>query len=204
MKRCNAEETGSCSGGYEPDTPGRCNTCGGSYYGGHAWAQWSSAGNGTHTRSCTNYCREVDTAKCTGGKDLAPKRSARRVVAIRRKRPKQPCSGAARSKNPHLHGKGLERLRNLRPLQLYHLCGTARTEILFGIQQSKIHPPVRNPARLLHRNLLRRDYTTYVERPALKHDLRQRVIKAPTCTQMGWAYSAVSAATIPPLRCCPY
>ena len=68
-KRCNAEETGSCSGGYATcDSLGMCNTCGGSYYGGHAWGEWSSAGNGTHTRSCTNYCREVDTAKCTGGK----------------------------------------------------------------------------------------------------------------------------------------
>ena len=66
---CDAEETGSCSGGYATcDTLGMCNTCGGSYYGGHAWGEWSSAGNGTHTRSCTNYCREVDTAKCTGGK----------------------------------------------------------------------------------------------------------------------------------------
>ena len=67
-KRCNAEETGSCSGGYATcDTLGMCNTCGGSYYGGHAWGEWSSAGNGTHTRSCTNYCPEVDTANCTGG-----------------------------------------------------------------------------------------------------------------------------------------
>lgn len=65
---CDAEETGSCSGGYATcDSLGMCNTCGGSYYGGHAWGEWSSAGNGTHTRSCTNYCREVDTANCTGG-----------------------------------------------------------------------------------------------------------------------------------------
>ena len=66
---CNAVETASCSGGYAAcDTLGMCNTCGGGYFGGHAWGEWSSAGNGTHTRSCTNYCREVDTAKCTGGK----------------------------------------------------------------------------------------------------------------------------------------
>ncbi len=65
---CDAEETGSCSGGYATcDSLGMCNTCGGSYYGGHAWGEWSSAGNGMHTRSCTNYCREVDTANCTGG-----------------------------------------------------------------------------------------------------------------------------------------
>ena len=67
--RCGLNGTASCSGGYATcDTLGMCNTCGGSYYGGHAWGEWSSAGNGTHTRSCTNYCREVDTAKCTGGK----------------------------------------------------------------------------------------------------------------------------------------
>ena len=67
-KRCNAEETGSCSGGYATcDTLGMCNTCGGSYYGGHAWGKWTSNGDGTHTRSCTNYCSEVDTASCFGG-----------------------------------------------------------------------------------------------------------------------------------------
>lgn len=65
---CDAEETGSCSGGYAAcDSLRMCETCGGSYYGGHAWGEWSSAGNGTHIRSCMNYCSEVDTASCTGG-----------------------------------------------------------------------------------------------------------------------------------------
>ena len=67
-KRCNAEETGSCSGGYAAcDSLGMCNICGGSYYGGHAWGEWSSAGNGTHIRRCTNYCREVENESCSGG-----------------------------------------------------------------------------------------------------------------------------------------
>lgn len=66
-KRCNAEETGSCSGGYaDCSSLGMCYICGGSYYGGHDWGEWSSAGNGTHTRSCKN-CYKVDTASCTGG-----------------------------------------------------------------------------------------------------------------------------------------
>ena len=35
---------------------------------GHAWGEWSSAGNGTHIRSCTrSNCAAVDTANCTGG-----------------------------------------------------------------------------------------------------------------------------------------
>ena len=92
-KRCNAEETGSCSGGYATcDTLGMCNTCGGSYYGGHAWGEWSSAGNGTHTRSCTNYCREVDTAKCTGGKATC---SAKAVCEV--------CGGEYGEKDPNNH-----------------------------------------------------------------------------------------------------
>ena len=48
-----------------------CEKCGAEYgVLGHDWGAWTPnyASNGTHTRSCTNYCREVDTAKCTGGK----------------------------------------------------------------------------------------------------------------------------------------
>ena len=48
-----------------------CKKCGAEYgVLGHDWGAWTPnyASNGTHTRSCTNYCREVDTAKCTGGK----------------------------------------------------------------------------------------------------------------------------------------
>ena len=64
---CDAVETGSCSGGYADCTSlGMCYICGGSYYGGHDWGEWSSAGNGTHIRSCKN-CYKVDTASCTGG-----------------------------------------------------------------------------------------------------------------------------------------
>ena len=92
-KRCNAEETGSCSGGYADCTSlGMCNTCGGSYYGGHAWGEWSSAGNGTHTRSCTNYCREVDTANCTGGTATC---SAKAVCEV--------CGGEYGEKDPNNH-----------------------------------------------------------------------------------------------------
>ena len=90
---CNAEETGSCSGGYATcDSLGMCNTCGGSYYGGHAWGEWSSAGNGTHTRSCTNYCREVDTANCTGGTATC---SAKAVCEV--------CGGEYGEKDPNNH-----------------------------------------------------------------------------------------------------
>lgn len=63
---CDAVENESCSGGATCTSPGVCATCGGSYYGGHDWGEWSSAGNGTHIRNCKN-CYKVDTASCTGG-----------------------------------------------------------------------------------------------------------------------------------------
>ena len=90
---CDAEETGSCSGGYAAcDSLGMCETCGGSYYGGHAWGEWSSAGNGTHTRSCTNYCSEVDTASCTGGTATC---TAKAVCKV--------CGGEYGEKDPNNH-----------------------------------------------------------------------------------------------------
>ncbi len=90
---CDAAETKSCSGGYAAcDSLGMCETCGGSYYGGHAWGEWSSAGNGTHTRSCTNYCSEVDTASCFGGTATC---SAKAVC--------EACGGEYGEKDPDNH-----------------------------------------------------------------------------------------------------
>lgn len=90
---CDAEETGSCSGGYAAcDSLGMCETCGGSYYGGHAWGAWKPNGNGTHTRSCTNYCSEVDTASCTGGTATC---TAKAVCKV--------CGGEYGEKDPNNH-----------------------------------------------------------------------------------------------------
>ena len=60
------------SGGTETPTCTTGKTCAlcGAEYGilGHEWGEWSSAGNGTHIRSCTrSNCDAVDTASCTGG-----------------------------------------------------------------------------------------------------------------------------------------
>ena len=193
-KRCNAEETGSCSGGYATcDTLGMCNTCGGSYYGGHAWGEWSSAGNGTHTRSCTNYCREVDTAKCTGGKATC---SAKAVC--------EACGGEYGEKDPNNHA--LEQHAAKTPTctekgwNAYETCSRCNYTTYAELPALKHYlayykakdPTCTEPGCDAYETCSRCDYTTYVERPALKHDLRQRVIKAPTCTQMGWAYETCS------------
>ena len=193
-KRCNAEETGSCSGGYATcDTLGMCNTCGGSYYGGHAWGEWSSAGNGTHTRSCTNYCREVDTAKCTGGKATC---SAKAVCEV--------CGKEYGEKDSNNHDRVHHEAKaptctdiGWDAFDTCKNCDYTDYQEIPALKHNLVYykakdPTCTEPGCDAYETCSRCDYTTYVERPALKHDLRQRVIKAPTCTQMGWAYETCS------------
>lgn len=186
-KRCNAEETGSCSGGYATcDTLGMCNTCGGSYYGGHAWGEWSSAGNGTHTRSCTNYCREVDTANCTGGTATC---SAKAVCEV--------CGGEYGEKDSNNHD--LEHHAAKAPTcteigwDAYETCSrcdyTTRKELPalnHALEQHEAQAPTCTEIGWnAYDTCSRCDYTTYAELPALNHDY-QAVTVAPTCETDGY------------------
>ena len=185
-KRCNAEETGSCSGGYATcDTLGMCNTCGGSYYGGHAWGEWSSAGNGTHTRSCTNYCREVDTAKCTGGKATCTTKAVCEV-----------CGGEYGEKDSNNHA--LEQHAAKAPTcteigwDAYDRCircGYTTRKELPAQHDLKQHaakaPTCTEKGWNAYETCSRCDYTTYAEQPALNHDY-QAVTVEPTCETDGY------------------
>ena len=192
--RCNAEETGSCSGGYAAcDTLGMCNTCGGSYYGGHAWGEWSSAGNGTHTRRCTNYCREVDTAKCTGGKATC----TTKAVCVE-------CGGEYGEKDPNNHD--LAHFRAKAPTcteigwDAYDRCircGYTTRKELPAQHDLKQHaakaPTCTEKGWNAYETCSRCDYTTYTELTALNHDLVQHEAQAATCTKPGWnAYDTCS------------
>ena len=194
-KRCNAEETGSCSGGYATcDTLGMCNTCGGSYYGGHAWGEWSSAGNGTHTRSCTNYCREVDTAKCTGGKATC---SAKAVCEV--------CGGEYGEKDSNNHDLVQHAAKaptcTEKGWNAYETCSrcnyTTYTE-LPALNHDLVNHDAKAPTCTekgwdAYETCSRCDYTTYAELPALNHDLVNHDAQAPTCTEIGWdAYETCS------------
>ena len=193
-KRCNAEETGSCSGGCATcDTLGMCNTCGGSYYGGHAWGEWSSAGNGTHTRSCTNYCREVDTAKCTGGKATC---SAKAVCVE--------CGGEYGEKDPNNHALKHRAAKAPTCTEIgwdaYDLCVscgyTTYTELpaQHDLKQHAAKAPTcTEKGWNAYETCSRCDYTTYTELTALNHDLVQHEAQAATCTKPGWnAYETCS------------
>ena len=210
-KRCNAEETGSCSGGYATcDTLGMCNTCGGSYYGGHAWGEWSSAGNGTHTRSCTNYCREVENESCSGGTGtftcitgkICEKCGAEYGILGHDWGKWKPI------RNMNMHLKICNRCN--RHETAYCTGGTATCSAeavcvecggAYGEKDSNNHDLVQHAAKAptctdigwdAYEACSRCAYTTRKELPA-QHDLKQHAAKAPTCTEIGWdAYETCS------------
>ena len=188
-KRCNAEETGSCSGGYATcDTLGMCNTCGGSYYGGHAWGKWSSAGNGTHIRSCMNYCSEVDTASCTGGTATC---SAKAVCKV--------CGGEYGEKDSNNHDLVQHAAKAPTCTEIgwdtYDRCircGYTTRKELPALNHDLVRHVAQAPTCTEKGwnayetcSRLGCNYTTYQEIPALKHDFVYYKAKDPTCTEPG-------------------
>ena len=187
------------SGGTETPTCTTGKTCAlcGAEYGilGHDWGEWTSAGNGTHIRSCTrSNCDAVDNAApCSGGTATC---SAKAVC--------EACGGVYGEKDPNNHD--LEQHEAKAPTctepgwNAYDTCKNCdynTYQVLPALKHYLVYykakdPTCTEPGCDAYETCSRCDHTTYVERPALKHDLRQRVIKAPTCTQMGWAYETCS------------
>lgn len=182
--RCDKEETESCSGGATCTSPGVCATCGGSYYGGHDWGEWSSAGNGTHIRNCKN-CYKVDTASCTGGTATC---TAKAVC--------EACGGEYGEKDPNNHALVHPSAKAPTCTEIgwdaYDLCVrcgyTTRKEL-----PALNHDLVRHVAQAptctekgwAYDTCSRCDYTTYTELPALNHDY-QAVTVEPTCETDGY------------------
>lgn len=184
-KRCNAEETGSCSGGYADCTSlGMCYICGGSYYGGHDWGEWSSAGNGTHIRNCKN-CYKVDTASCTGGTATC---TAKAVC--------EACGGEYGEKDLNNHALVHPHAKAPTCTEIgwdaYDLCVrcgyTTRKELpaQHDLKQHEAQAPTCTEIGWdAYETCSRCDYTTYTELPALNHDY-QAVTVEPTCETDGY------------------
>ena len=162
---------------------------------GHAWGEWSSAGNGTHIRSCTrSNCDAVDTANCTGGTATC---SAKAVCVT--------CGAEYGEKDSNNHA--LEQHAAKAPTcteigwDAYDTCSrcdyTTYAELPALNHDLKQHAAKAATCTEKGWNAYdtcsRCDYTTYAEQPALNHDLKQHAAKAPTCTEIGWdAYETCS------------
>ena len=173
-----------------------CEKCGAEYgVLGHDWGAWTPnyASNGTHTRRCTNYCREVDTANCTGGTATC---SAKAVCEV--------CGKEYGEKDSSNHDRVHHEAKaptctdiGWDAFDTCKNCDYTDYQEIPALKHNLVYykakdPTCTEPGCDAYETCSRCDYTTYVERPALKHDLRQRVIKAPTCTEIGWAYETCS------------
>ena len=187
------------SGGTETPTCTTGKTCAlcGAEYGilGHEWGEWSSAGNGTHIRSCTrSNCNAVETADCTGGTATC---STKAVCEV--------CGEEYGEKDSNNHD--LEQHAAKAPTcteigwNAYEACKncnyTTRKELPALKHDLEQHaakaPTCTEKGWNAYETCSRCDYTTYVELPALNHALEQHAAKAPTCTEPGWdAYETCS------------
>ena len=162
---------------------------------GHAWGEWSSAGNGTHIRSCTrSNCDAVDTASCTGGTATC---SAKAVCVT--------CGAEYGEKDSNNHA--LEQHAAKAPTcteigwDAYDTCSrcdyTTYAELpalKHALEQYAAQVPTCTEIGWdAYEACSRCDYTTRKELPALNHALEQHAAKAPTCTEPGWdAYETCS------------
>ena len=213
---CDAVETGSCSGGYAAcDSLGMCETCGGSYYGGHDLVQHAAKAPTCTEIGWDAYDRCIRCGYTTR-KELPAQHDLEQHAA---KAPScteigwdayDTCSRCDYTTRKELPALNHDLVRHVAKAptcteigwNAYETCSrfgcnyTTRKELPalkhdFVYYKAK-DPTCTEPGCDAYETCSRCDYTTYVERPALKHDLRQRVIKAPTCTQMGWAYETCS------------
>ena len=162
---------------------------------GHAWGEWSSAGNGTHIRSCTrSNCDAVDTANCTGGTATC---SAKAVCVT--------CGAEYGEKDSNNHA--LEQHAAKAPTcteigwDAYDTC--SRCDYTTYAELPALNHDLKQHAAKAatctekgwdaYEACSRCDYTTRKELPTLNHALEQHAAKAPTCTEKGWnAYETCS------------
>ena len=197
-KRCNAEETGSCSGGYADCTSlGMCYICGGSYYGDHKWINPanSSLGNGTHRIICLR-CGLQGTASCTGGTATCTTKAVCEVCKVE--------YGEKDLKNHALEHRPAKAPTCTKPgWNAYEGCtrrgcGYTTYRAIPALKHDLVQHKAKAPTCTekgwnAYETCSRCDYTTYTELTALNHDLEQHAAKAPTCTEKGWdAYDTCS------------
>ena len=156
---------------------------------GHAWGEWSSAGNGTHIRSCTrSNCDAVDTANCTGGTATC---SAKAVCVT--------CGAEYGEKDSNNHA--LEQHAAKAPTcteigwDAYEACSRFGCNYTTCKELPALNHDLKQYAAKAptcteigwnaYKTCSRCDYTTYAELPILGHDY-QAVTVEPTCETDGY------------------
>lgn len=155
---------------------------------GHAWGEWSSAGNGTHIRSCTrSNCDAVDTASCTGGTATC---SAKAVCVT--------CGAEYGEKDSNNHALVHHEAKAPTCTEIgwnaYDTCSRCDYTTTYQELPALNHDLEQHAAKAptctekgwnAYETCSRCDHTTYTELPALNHDY-QAVTVEPTCETDGY------------------
>ena len=213
---CDAVDTASCSGDSSATciTLGTCTTCGGQYYGAHAFPAnqgWDSDAE-NHWVSCT-VCHEAKTKVgahfFVQGNDSSCLKSAATCVSppvyytncayCYRKGTDtyvHPWYGPDPNNHDLVHHDAKAPTCTEIGWNAYDACQregctyTTKVEIP-ALKHKLVHHDAKAPTCTEtgweeYDTCSRCDYTTKVELPALKHNLVHHDAKAPTCTEIGW------------------
>lgn len=165
---CDAKETAPCSGGYAAcDSLGMCETCGGSYYGGHDLVQYAAK---------APTCTEI-------GWD-AYDRCIRCGYTTRKELPAQHDLEQHAAKAPTCTEKGWD------AYETCSRCDYTTYAELPALNHDLVNHDAKAPTCTeigwdAYETCSRCDYTTYAELPALNHDY-QAVTVEPTCETDGY------------------
>ena len=186
----------------------------------HDWNDWTSNGDGTHTRTCKNDPSHTETEDCSGvdcGQTGACSVCNGEYTAVPAEHEYEPWSyDASEHWRSCIHCKASQKSNHsfedmhseatcASPAKYYKVCSDCKYQI-DNYDSGDIDP---NNHDLIHHEAKaatcteigweaydtcsRCDYTTYVELTNGGHSLTHHAAKAPTCTEVGWnAYDTCS------------
>ena len=184
----------------------------------HDWNDWTSNGNGTHTRTCKNDPSHTETEDCSGvdcGQTGACSVCKGEYTAEHEYEPWSKdanehwsnciyCSEERRSSHSFEQYEHSE-ATCASPAKYYKICSDCSYQVDpydFGDIDPNNHDLIHHEAKTAtcteigweaYDTCSRCDYTTYVELTNGGHSLTHHAAKAPTCTEVGWeAYDTCS------------
>ena len=151
----------------------------------HDWGEWTSNGNGTHTRVCKHDSSHPQTDACSGGTATCTEKA---VCSV--------CESAYG--NPLGHDKVHHDAKAATCLDIgwkaYDTCSRCdytTYQELKALGHDKVHHDAKAPTCTdygwyAYDTCTRCAYSTRLIRPALGHDLVKHAAKNPTCLEIGW------------------
>ena len=167
----------------------------------HDWGDWTSNGNGTHTRACKHDSSHPQTDACSGGKATCTEKAVCSVCKSAYGNPLDHDWSAWMSNGNGTHTRVCKRDSShtqtdacsggMATCTEKAVCSVCKSAYGNPLGHDKVHHDAKAPTCLekgwkAYDTCKRCDYTTYQELKALGHDKVKHDAKAPTCLEKGW------------------